>query len=40
MQDFTEAWTDEKLYKKYRLTVTQIAFIESLIRPIQAELFY
>jgi site-specific DNA-methyltransferase (adenine-specific) len=35
MQDFTEPWTDEKLYKKYGLTEEEIAFIESMIRPME-----
>ena len=35
LQDFTEAWTDEKLYAKYGLTVQEIAFIESMIRPME-----
>jgi site-specific DNA-methyltransferase (adenine-specific) len=34
LQDFSEAWTDEKLYKKYGLTEEEIAFIESMIRPM------
>ncbi|MFN4006461.1 MAG: Eco57I restriction-modification methylase domain-containing protein [Chitinophagaceae bacterium] len=34
MQDFAEPWTDEKLYKKYGLTEEEIAFIESMIRPM------
>jgi site-specific DNA-methyltransferase (adenine-specific) len=34
LQDFSEPWTDEKLYKKYGLTNDEIAFIESMIRPI------
>lgn len=34
IQDFTEPWTDEKLYKKYGLTKDEIAFIESMIRPM------
>src|SRR3989338_6818990 len=33
-QDFSESWTDEKLYKKYKLTKEEIEFIESMIRPI------
>jgi site-specific DNA-methyltransferase (adenine-specific) len=37
MQDFSEPWTDEKLYKKYGLTQDEIAFIESMIRPMEAE---
>lgn len=34
MQDFSEPWTDEKLYKKYGLTEDEIVFIESMIRPM------
>lgn len=34
-QDFTEEWTDEKLYKKYELTEDEIAFIESTIRVME-----
>jgi len=34
IQDFREPWTDEKLYKKYGLTPEEIAFIESMIRPM------
>jgi site-specific DNA-methyltransferase (adenine-specific) len=34
MQDFSEPWTDEKLYAKYSLTQEEIAFIESMIRPM------
>jgi len=34
MQDFSEPWTDEKLYKKYGLTNDEIAFIDSMIRPM------
>lgn len=34
MQDFSEIWTDEKLYKKYKLTKEEIEFIESMIRPM------
>lgn len=36
IQDFTEPWTDEKLYKKYSLTGEEISFIESMIRPMDA----
>ena len=35
VQDFSHPWTDEMLYTKYGLTDTEIAFIESLIRPIE-----
>jgi site-specific DNA-methyltransferase (adenine-specific) len=35
MQDFSEPWTDEKLYKKYNLTKEEIEFIESMIKPMK-----
>ena len=35
MQDFSESWTDEKLYKKYGITEDEIAFIEVMIRPME-----
>lgn len=34
-QDFTETWTDEKLYEKYGLTEDEIAFIESAFRGME-----
>jgi site-specific DNA-methyltransferase (adenine-specific) len=34
LQDFSEPWTDEKLYKKYGLTEEEIGFIESMIKPM------
>ncbi len=34
LQDFSEPWTDEKLYKKYGLTQEEIAFIEKMVRPM------
>lgn len=34
IQDFSEPWTDEKLYKKYKLTKEEIEFIESMIRSM------
>jgi site-specific DNA-methyltransferase (adenine-specific) len=37
LQDFTEPWTDERLYKKYGLTRKEIEFIESMIRPMGEE---
>jgi site-specific DNA-methyltransferase (adenine-specific) len=36
LQDFSEPWTDEKLYAKYGLTQEEIAFIESMVRPMEA----
>ncbi|MBU1097063.1 MAG: Eco57I restriction-modification methylase domain-containing protein [Bacteroidetes bacterium] len=35
IQDFNQPWTDEKLYKKYGITKEEIAFIESMIRPME-----
>jgi hypothetical protein len=35
--DMAEPWTDEKLYKKYGLMRDETAFIESMIRPMEAE---
>ena len=35
MQDFTEEWTDEKLYKKYNLSQKEIEFIELMIKPME-----
>ncbi len=37
IQDFTENWTDEKLYKKYGINEQEIEFIESLIRPMELD---
>ena len=35
VQDFSESWTDEKLYAKYGITPEEIAFIDSMIRPME-----
>lgn len=35
LQDFSEAWTDEKLYRKYGLTAEEIAFIERMVKPME-----
>lgn len=37
MQDFSKPWTDEELYAKYKLTKDEIAFIESMIKPMGDE---
>jgi site-specific DNA-methyltransferase (adenine-specific) len=37
IQDFTQPWSDEKLYKKYGITKAEIAFIESMIRPMELD---
>ncbi|RMH13621.1 MAG: restriction endonuclease, partial [Gammaproteobacteria bacterium] len=34
--DMTKKWTDKKLYRRYKLTAEEIAFIESKIRPMEA----
>lgn len=35
LQDFTQSWTDEILYKKYNLTDEEIDFIEKTIKPMK-----
>lgn len=37
MQNFSEAWTDEKLFSQYGITDDEAAFINSLIRPMELE---
>lgn len=37
LQDFSIAWTDTMLYKKYALTPDEIAYSERLIRPMEAD---
>jgi Eco57I restriction-modification methylase len=37
LQDFSDTWTDEKLFEKYGITDEEIAYIESLIRPMEAD---
>ena len=34
IQDFSKPWTDEELYVKYGLSDEEIAFIESMIKPM------
>ena len=34
MQDFSKPWTDAELYKKFDFSSKEIAFIESMIRPM------
>ncbi|TFB99719.1 MULTISPECIES: Eco57I restriction-modification methylase domain-containing protein [Cryobacterium] len=33
-QDFSKPWTDEELYAKYGLNDEEVAFIESIVRPM------
>lgn len=35
LQDFSKPWTDEELYAKYGLNEEEIAFIESMIKPME-----
>ncbi|MDR0571329.1 MAG: Eco57I restriction-modification methylase domain-containing protein [Rickettsiales bacterium] len=35
IQDFSENWTDAKLYAKYNIEQNEIAFIDSMIRPME-----
>lgn len=35
LQDFSEPWSDQKLYAKYGLTDDEVAYIEKLIRPME-----
>ncbi len=37
VQDFTKAWTDDALYKKYGLSDAEISFIENTIKPMESE---
>ena len=35
VQDFSKSWTDAELYEKYKLTDDEIAFIGSMIKPME-----
>lgn len=35
MQDFNKSWTDAELYEKYKLSIDEVNYIESLINPMQ-----
>jgi site-specific DNA-methyltransferase (adenine-specific) len=35
-QDWSQDWTDKLLYAKYDITEDEIAFIDSMIRPMEA----
>lgn len=37
-QDWTKQWTDEDLYEKYGISDDEIAFIESIVRPMDLDL--
>lgn len=34
LQDFSKPWTDEELYKKYKLNQDEIDFIEAMVKPM------
>ena len=34
VQDFSHPWTDEMLYERYGLDDGEVAFIESMIKPM------
>lgn len=36
-QDFNKKWSDEKLFKKYGITVEEVDFIKTLIRPMETK---
>jgi hypothetical protein len=36
-QDWNRRWTDEDLYAKYRISESEIAFIEKVIRPMELD---
>jgi site-specific DNA-methyltransferase (adenine-specific) len=35
-QNFNEIWTDQKLFEKYSITEDEIEFIDTLVKPIEA----
>ncbi|MFZ2651396.1 MAG: hypothetical protein WA210_14940 [Burkholderiaceae bacterium] len=34
VQEWSKRWTDEDLYAKYSLSTAEIAFVESIVRPM------
>ena len=36
IQEWDRTWTDDKLYKKYGITSDEQAYIESIVRPMEA----
>ena len=37
LQDFSQSWNDEELFRKYNLDQDEINFIEAMIRPMELE---
>jgi hypothetical protein len=40
LQDWSKPWTDAELYKKYDLSKDEIAYIESMIKPMGGEALF
>lgn len=39
IQSFKKSWTDAELFRKYKIGEEELRFIESMIRPVEVELF-
>jgi site-specific DNA-methyltransferase (adenine-specific) len=37
IQDWKQKWTDDALYEKYGIATEEVAFIESLVRPMDSD---
>ena len=40
MQDWSKRWTDAELYKKYNLSKEDIAYIETLVKPMDSDMLF
>lgn len=40
LQNFTKSWTDAELYAKYNLSSDEIAYIESMIKPMSDDILF
>jgi site-specific DNA-methyltransferase (adenine-specific) len=38
IQDFSVAWSDEMLYKKYNFSDEEMEFIDSMIKPYRSDM--
>jgi site-specific DNA-methyltransferase (adenine-specific) len=36
-QDFSQVWTDDRLYEKYGITPDEVTFINTLIKPLEGD---
>ena len=34
VQDFSKAWSDEELYRRYNLSTDEMLFVESMMKPM------